>query len=376
MKRTESEKIKGILEEQTSGIDLIEVIPLVNLHEACNYTLRLLKRGLIPESYHWTEKKTVEAYHLKNYGTWARSIIIAAKYYYTDERYPPDKAFGKIARFTWRNNYRYLVIKLEEAVERLAWEIGIPIRSKILSNYTSVPEKILFRYSGLADIGKNSVLIHEDIGSYFTVGEAITDLDVGFSEAGMLRPPDFSICAGCTNCIEACPTGAILSDGVLDIHRCFQYISENPVLMPVSYREKWGNRLYGCSTCIDVCPFNQNLEPSGEKHTQGYVGTGMDLVKFLGLSREKFTEIFSHNQIGIRDYRAIVKNALVSCGNLEYRKCLDLAGSYLNHTNHIIRAYAVWAIGRIGTKTAKKMLETRYKVETDSQVKKEFDPFL
>jgi len=365
-----------LIRNDLKGINAFEVIPIIDLREPLKDALSRQKKGLIPKSYKWNKIKTEYAYSYKNYKSWARSIIVVAKYYFTDENYSEGPEYGRIARFTWRNNYSYLTESLEFLIKTLEIKLKRPIKAKLLSNYTSIPEKVVFNLSKLASLGKNSVLINSNMGSYFVIGEALTDIDVDFTLDFTLKKPDFSICGKCRRCIDACPTGAIIENGVIDTNRCFQYISENLILMPLNYREKWGNRLYGCSTCIDVCPFNAGLKPLAEKHNTGYVGPSMNLLDVLNLKESDWEKTFFNNQIGIRDRLAIIKNAIVSLGCIEYKGSLDTLYPYLNYENSVIRAYASWAIGRININRGKKLLFDRYRIEEDKIVKTEIENFL
>jgi epoxyqueuosine reductase len=376
MKKIKQDKILDFIQSNIRGIDAVTILPLVPLGNAARKVVESIEKGYVPASYHWTRDKTGYAYKYKNYTGWAKSVIVAALSYYTDEKYPKDRLSGRIARFTWRNNYKYLSMKLENAVKALGETLGVKIKSKILSNYTSLPEKVLFNYSGIARLGKNSVLLNRDMGSYFVIGEALTDLEVEFDRVDPLIQPDFSVCGDCEKCLKACPTGAIRQAGEIDINRCFQYISENLVLMPVSYREKWGSRLYGCSECIDACPFNHNLYPRASKHNTGFVGQGVNLIEILKLGEEQWERFFLDNQIGIRDKKAILKNAITSLGYLGYRKSLRYLLPFLEHENTIIRAYSAWAIGKTNTESGKSNLISRYKDETADSVKAEIEPFL
>ena len=246
------------------GLDAFEVIPVPDLGQASAAAYAAVESGFIPERYGWTREKTEWAYRLKGYGQWARSVIVAAKFYLTDEEPPSGGSFGPIARFTWRNNYRYIVNRLSAAVKELSGALGRPIRSKILSNYTAVPEKALFLRSGLACRGKNSVLINKRMGSYFAIGEAFIDIEVDL-EAGAPEEPGYPLCGNCRRCIDACPTKAIARGGAVNVNRCFQYLSEDLLLVPEELRDRWGCRLYGCSVCIDACPLNAALEPWGDR---------------------------------------------------------------------------------------------------------------
>jgi epoxyqueuosine reductase len=395
------DRVYSTLAKYATGINALHIIPVPDLSGPMEHTIGALREGLIPAHYRWTEEKTKRAYSYKGYREWARSIIIAAKYYYTDEEYPDERGYirstpttvsspgrkiyrklsttvtgrpyGRIARFTWRNNYRYLTWRLQEMIAGLERELGIPIRARALSNYTSIPEKVLFAYSGLAAFGKNCVLINREMGSFFIMGEILTDLPVDFTGTDFEKIcaptlPDFSLCGNCSLCIDACPTGAICEQGRLDVNKCYQYLSENLVPIPHAYRSRWGNRLYGCSTCIDVCPYNSELEPNAEKHAIGYIGTGDDLINLLSYSREQWEERFRDNQLIIRDQLAIIQNALLCLGNYPCEEAFPSLQTSLSHTSPIIRSFAAWALGRMDTGTSRRALEMRLREEGDASV--------
>ena len=408
MKVIDYAKVYSALAKHATGIDAFEIIPIPELSHPLAHTLEALKQGLIPAQYHWTEEKTRQAYTYKKYLGWAQSIIVAAKYYLTDEEYPdtggyipldpavfaaafaaaktgaePQAAhpYGRISRFTWRNNYRYLVQRLRNMISGLERDLDVSIRFKAFSNYTSIPEKLLFAYSGLAVFGRNSVLLHKNMGSRFVVGELLTDLAVDFTAPAPCFPaaptqPDFAICGDCTKCIEACPTGALLGEGRIDVTICFQYLSENLVLVPHAYRSAWGNRLYGCSTCVDVCPYNSELVPRGEKHPVGHVGTGEDLINLFSFTEKQWRERFKDNQIIIRDRFAIIKNAMLCLGNYPSEEALGPLVSFLSHSSPTIRQYAVWALGKLGGMKSRKALERRLKEEEQASVRNEIDRML
>jgi epoxyqueuosine reductase len=243
----------------------------------------------------------------------------------------------------------------------------------VFSNYTSLPEKILFASSGLASFGKNSLLIHKKMGSYFVIGEAVTDIEVEFDSEIVPKAPEFSLCGPCRLCMDACPTGAIMEEGTVDINRCFQYLSQNLLPIPREYMERWGERLYGCTNCLEVCPYNSSLSPWAEKHNTGFVGPGMDLLKVLSLTEDEWIRTFSNNQIGRRERLAIVKNAIIALGNSGYRESCEALKPFLEHENLIIRICAAWAIGRINTDMNKTLIQKRLLVEKDPRVRVELE---
>ncbi len=370
MKRQE---LTELLNKDSGGIDAIAVIPPANLNNALLHTISAISAGYIPESYRWTPGKTAYAYSYKSYGSWVKSIILAAKYYFTDETYSDDPGWGRIARFTWRNNYGYLKKKLTALIDLLQTYTGTRIQSRVLSNYTSIPEKVLFGFSGLGSIGKNSVAVTHNMGSLFVIGEVFTDIEISDFQTPTLRRPDFSICGSCSACIDACPTGAIVDDGVVDVNRCFQYLSEILTPVPRNLRQKWGNRLYGCSICVDVCPYNSVLEPNAEKHTVGYVGQDISLIELLGMNDHRWQARFQNNQIGMRRRPAIEKNAVLTLGWLEYRRAEDILKEFLRHEQPVLRMCAAWSLGRLRTRGARSSLERKYREEPDRNVREEIE---
>jgi epoxyqueuosine reductase len=369
--------VTKMLQELGEGIDALAVLPLLDLRGPLKGALGRLEQGLIPPTYGWTVEKTRQAYAYRGQGSWARSIIVAAKYYLTDERYPEEgELFGRIARYTWRNNYRYLHLRMGELLQKLEEALGTAIRAKVYSNYTSIPEKVLFAGSGLGSPGKNSVLISKSMGSFFVVGEALTDLALDFTGTAfegdpLPSPPNFALCGSCSRCMDACPTGALVADGVVDVGRCLQYLSENLVPVSRDIREKWENRLYGCTTCMDVCPYNQHLSPWAEKHDIGHVGTGEDLAYLLSLSSAQWELRFRDNQILIRNPLAIIRNALFCLGNHPCERSLDLLAPFLSNAHWLIRAAAAWSVGRQGTGRAARILRERLGRETHPSVREE-----
>jgi len=120
-----------------------------------------------------------------------------------------------------------------------------------------------------------------------------------------------------------------------------------------------------------VCPFNQNLTPWAEKHRVGYVGPGFDLLKILALSEDEWQKLFSYNQIGIRERSAIIKNAIISLGYTRATDAIPALVPYLTHKIPLIRVYTAWALGRMDSPQATKLLAAHLANEKEELVRKE-----
>jgi epoxyqueuosine reductase len=385
------ERVTDIVDEirEERSLDALAIFPLPDLagpgengsgtapatsEYPLDHTLRVMERGFVPGRYRWTPDKTRRAYRYKTYGGWAKSAVAVGLYYFTEEEYPDDPGYGRISRYTWRDNYTILVGLLEEIAGELEKRVGRPFRHKSLSNYTSIPEKVLGACAGIGDPGSHCVLINENMGTRFVLGEMFTDVELTTRAAvPPLRSPDFAYCGGCTRCIDECPTAAIRERGVLDITRCIQYLSENLLLVPPEARDSWGNRLYGCSLCTDVCPANHGLTPGSRKHGTGYVGQGMDLIRFLDMTEGELHARFGGNQIGRRRFEAVMKNAIIACGSVGYGGAAERLSGFLHHPEPLLRAHAAWSLGRLGKKA---VLERRLPREDDGTVLREINAAL
>src|SRR6478609_5114578 len=162
-----------------------------------------------------------------------------------------DPQLGYVSRYALGRDYHKVV---RQALARLAQAIAerIPHAYRVFVDSGPVLEKALARDAGLGWIGKHTNLIARDAGSYFFLGEILTDLDLPIDQAASAH------CGTCTACMPACPTGAIVAPWKLDARRCISYLTielHGPI--PPELRPALGNRIYGCDDCQLVCPWNR-----------------------------------------------------------------------------------------------------------------------
>ena len=150
-----------------------------------------------------------------------------------------------------RDYHKVLRNALQGLADDIVERVG-PMGYRVFVDSGPVLEKALARKAGIGWIGKHTNLIARDAGSYFFIGEILTDLPLPIDEAASAH------CGTCSACIPACPTGAITAPYQLDARRCISYLTiELHGAIPVELRRMIGKRIYGCDDCQLVCPWNK-----------------------------------------------------------------------------------------------------------------------
>jgi epoxyqueuosine reductase len=208
-----------------------------------------------------------------------------------------------------------------------------------------VLEKALARDAGLGWIGKHTNLIARDAGSYFFLGEILTDLDLPIDQAASAH------CGTCTACMPACPTGAIVAPWKLDARRCISYLTielHGPI--PPELRPALGNRIYGCDDCQLVCPWNRYA--TAASHPDFKVRHGLDaarLTELFAWSEQQFLDRMSGSAIYRLGYERWLRNIAVALGNAPSTpEVLAALESRRAEPSELVREHVLWALGRHG----------------------------
>ena len=182
-----------------------------------------------------------------------RSIISVALNYYTPTSHSNDPAIGKISRYGWGRDYHRVMQKKLKALALWLNEQGAIAR--YYADTGPLSDKSWAQQAGIGWIAKNGNVISREFGSWMFLGEILTDLD--------LEPdrPHTAHCGTCTRCLDACPTGAIVSPSVVDANRCIAYhtIENRAETLPEPIATRLDGWVAGCDICQDVCPWNQRF---------------------------------------------------------------------------------------------------------------------
>jgi epoxyqueuosine reductase len=289
----------------------------------------------------------------------ARSIIAGAWAYgqwrrptrpHTAE--PSSGPTASVARYTWHDHYGDLRQALQPMADRLT-EAGF--RAVVVADSNALVDRNVAWLAGLGWYGKNSNLLLPGSGSWYVLGAVVTD-----AQLDPTGPPLEDGCGSCSQCIDDCPTAAIVAPGVVDATRCLAWLVQAGGSIPIEFREAVADRIYGCDDCQDVCPPNRLADRApadpGPKLERGVkLEVELDQAQVsvewvLTADDEAIEARHGRWYIADRDINVIRRTALVVLGNTATPgpTTQRLLEQYLASDSTVLRAHAAWAARRLG----------------------------
>jgi epoxyqueuosine reductase len=181
----------------------------------------------------------------------AKSVICLAMNYH-QRNFQPENSQYKVSQYAAGKDYHNVIKKKLYLLLEFIATIAPENKARVFTDSAPVLERYWAQKSGLGAIGKNACLILPRKGSYFFLSEIIIDIELDYN-----TPFEKDPCGKCTRCIDACPTGAILSPGVIDAKSCTSYLTiELKDEIPDAFKGKTADYIFGCDICQDVCPHN------------------------------------------------------------------------------------------------------------------------
>jgi epoxyqueuosine reductase len=277
----------------------------------------------------------------------ARALVVGARSYLRRPTGgPPPGDAGLVARYSWRDHYgplREALAAVADTLRAAGWQARVLVDDNAL-----VDREAAYR-AGIGWFGKNANLLLPGMGSWFLLGSVVTDAPLPVDERAVLDDG----CGTCTQCLAACPTGALVAPGVLDARRCLAWLLEAPGDFPAEHRQALGGRIYGCDDCQEVCPPNKAAErrapppPPAEPDTEPWVS----LVELLDLDDDALLARFARWYVPRREPRYLRRNALVALGNVGDGTDPDVqrvVRRSLAGDDPMLREHAAWAARRLG----------------------------
>jgi epoxyqueuosine reductase len=333
----------------------------------------------------------------------ARSVIVVAHEYYADdtrgagspEAAGPDSqreartdaasdpSRAVIARYARGRDYHKVVKKkLLRLLDWLRAEVGTEpgepareVQGRAYVDTGPLLERELATRAGLGWFGKNTMLIHPRRGSWFFLGCLLVDVELGADE-----PFAQDHCGSCSRCVEACPTGALKGRDVngapvIDARLCISYLTiESRGPIPRELRAAIGNRIYGCDICQEVCPWNGEkfVQLTSERAYRAHPDRESPPLVDLMQMDDAAWDAFSLGSAMRRAGRAgFLRNVAVALGNWGAAEAVPALAHALSDSSPLVRGHAAWALGRVGTESARASLGLRAELEEDPWVREE-----
>jgi epoxyqueuosine reductase len=276
---------------------------------------------------------------------------------------------GIFSRASWGLDYHHALKERLQKLEGFILTRMPDARLKSMVDTGELSDRAVAERAGIGWSGKNCAIITPEFGSYIYLGEMITSIPF---------EPDTPIedqCGTCTKCLDACPTGALVQGGQINAKHCISFLTQTKALIPDEFRDKIGNRIYGCDSCQTACPVNKGknfhfhveLEPDSE--------VAKPLLKpILKLSNREFKAKFGHVAGSWRGKKPIQRNAIIALAHFTDETAIpELIDVLENEGSPVSRGTAAWALGKIGGESALAALEKAQANETDYEVKNEIE---
>jgi epoxyqueuosine reductase len=232
----------------------------------------------------------------------AKSVVSLVYNYYPQKDLANDHSL-KMAKYAYGQDYHFVIKdKLKTFMDRIQIEIGA-VEGRVFVDSAPVHERAWAAKSGLGWIGKNSLLLNKEMGSFFFLAELIIDLE--------LEPdgPIKDYCGTCTACMDACPTDAIPAAYVVDGSKCISYLTiELKEEIPTEFQGKTNEWVFGCDICQDVCPWNRFSKPHQEP---AFAPQGWEQFSKKGwqdMTEEVFQKVFKKSAVKRTKFSGLKRN--------------------------------------------------------------------
>lgn len=234
----------------------------------------------------------------------AKSVISLSFNYATDQKQQDPNA-PKISRYAYGTDYHFVIKdKLKALLQFIQEKIG-EVGGRAFVDSAPVLDKAWAERAGLGWVGKHSLLLSKNQGSFFFLAELIIDLELAYDHH---MPTDH--CGTCTRCVDACPTDALQGNKVVDASKCISYLTiELKENIPDEFAGKMDNWMFGCDICQDVCPWNRfainHNEPAFSPHPDLLSMTRQD---WLDITEDTFSKIFRKSAVKRTKYAGLKRN--------------------------------------------------------------------
>ncbi len=311
------------------------------------------------------EKRTEPALLLEQ----AESIIAIAVAYPSRMEDAPrgkkDERRGIFCRASWGTDYHIVLRKKLAQLEAFIAEHVPHAKMRSMVDTGELSDRAVAERAGIGWSAKNCSIITPEFGSYVYLGEMITNIPFA---------PDVPMedeCGDCTLCMDACPTGALIQGGQLNAQRCIAFLTQTKTTIPEEFRDKIGNRVYGCDTCQTICPKNKRKHNMHQDAFRPEPELAKPLLQpILKLSNRQFKDRFGHVSGSWRGKNPIQRNAVIALAHFKDDSSVPMLVELLKmDPRPVMRGTIAWALGKIGSAACLEAVEEALKIEEDASVR-------
>ncbi|HBF22464.1 MAG TPA: tRNA epoxyqueuosine(34) reductase QueG [Planctomycetes bacterium] len=296
----------------------------------------------------WLERGRPSMADLRDWKPWVKSAALFSLPFHR-----PAGGFrggGRVARYALGKDYHHVLgRKLEKIGKRLRAEgrvgafRGVVDAAPVLEKEWALRGQLGFR-------GKNTLVLDPQNGPWTFLGELL--LDTEWEEALPREFPEKKSCAGCTKCLNACPTDALDKAWSLEPRKCISYWTiEAKGPIPRTLRHSFKDWVFGCDICSEACPFGTGAGNFEEEWGTHFALEALTLQDLLTISPDSFARTFTGSPIRRAGPEGMARNATIALGNMQ-QGGNALKRALTTHHSPLIRGHAAWALGELGEKRA------------------------
>jgi epoxyqueuosine reductase len=274
---------------------------------------------------------------------------------------------GFFSRASWGLDYHHILRDRLKKLEEFILAKVPEARLKSMVDTGELSDRAVAQRAGIGWSGKNCAVLTPEFGSYVYLGEMITS--VPFAPDSPMEDQ----CGSCTACIEACPTEALVQGGQINAQRCIAFLTQTKAAIPEEFRDKIGNRVYGCDSCQTSCPVNKGKDFHFHEEMEADPEIAKPLLRpMLKMSNREFKNKFGSVAGSWRGKKPIQRNAIIALAHFKDNSAIpDLLAVLENETSTVLKETAAWALGKIGSPEAIEGLEKIVEKEDDLDIKGE-----
>lgn len=287
-------------------------------------------------------------------------ISVRMNYLPTDAKFAKvlkNKQHAYISRYALGRDYHKLMRnRLQKLGDKIKQQLEqhpptnqhLPVNFRPFVDSAPILERPLAAKAGLGWVGKHSLVINPDAGSWFFIGELLINLPLANLP---ITTPIENKCGSCVACLKICPTGAIVAPYVVDARRCISYLTiELRDSIPEEFRPLIGNRIYGCDDCQLVCPWNKFGQLSKQDDFQARENLDdLPLLTLFAWKESTFLEKLQGSPIRRIGHECWLRNIAVALGNANYSDEITAALTNKltdteNPVSEMVREHIEWAL--------------------------------